>query len=117
MTAFKRLESSKGDPPAELWLIAAADEEYRLGLAVALRSAVERLPSPTRVHICILDAGLTPHTRLRLASVASDWSAVSSVEIREIPAGVLENLPLAAHFTRAAYGRLLLQDALACETA
>jgi lipopolysaccharide biosynthesis glycosyltransferase len=89
----------------------AADEEFALPLAVAVRSLSEHLED-TKLCAYIIDGGLTKATRSKLRS---SWPKTVEARFMDVDPKRLEALPLSkdlrvAHVTRSTYIRLLAPD-------
>lgn len=91
-------------------VVAAADEGYVLPLAVAIRSAIDRLGPGARLRVFLIDGGITPASRRRLADSWRDerctveWLPLETVRLAEFT--------VSEHVTRTCYARLLIGDML-----
>jgi len=101
--------------PAAAWndaivLVTACDENYALGAAAAIRSAIDSVGSQQRIRVFVLDGGITRATKWWLRrswrgrNVAVGWLTPNLQAIGD--------LPVSGHINLSTYLRLLLAELL-----
>lgn len=96
--------------PDAIHIASGADSNYACPLAVLLRSVVRTLPHGTRVHFHVLDGGLTPRDRDRIA--AGIPAAQATIHWLRPPRERLTGLPLWGRMHVATYDKLLLEEVI-----
>jgi lipopolysaccharide biosynthesis glycosyltransferase len=91
-------------------LVCAADNNYAMPLAVTARSALANLQSDRKLHLFILDGGISETNKEKIArSLNSEQIDISWVKPDN---SLFENLVLTRHLTTTCYYRLLIADFL-----
>ena len=93
-----------GDDP--LVLVVGADQNYAIGLAVALQSALENYGGERQVSVFVLDGGILPWQRERIERILARFSARCTWIAPNM--SLLRDLKTAHHFRTSAYLRLLI---------
>lgn len=88
----------------------AADDAFAMPMAVTIRSVLDGADPSVRFRFHVLDGGLSPRSRERLARSAEDPRAQLVWTQPNLEA--LGSLPVTGHVSAAAYVRLLLQHSL-----
>lgn len=87
-------------------IAAASDENYAMPLAVTVRSLLSTLSHGTSVRLYIIDGGISPDSKDRLARSWRDPRL--TVDWLEPDLGRIDGFPVSNHVTRTAYARILL---------
>jgi lipopolysaccharide biosynthesis glycosyltransferase len=97
--------------PRDCALAFAADEQFALGLAVAVSSTLKQLAPGLVPKVYVLDNGLACDSRLRLERVVQ---RISPAQLRwiQVPPERLAHLGTHPQFTHATYARLLAPELL-----
>ena len=93
-------------------LVFAGDENYGIGLAVAVRSAIEKLSSACDPEIYVLDNSLSAGSRARLSKVVQSVDRGERLRWIHIPGDRLRGLPSHGWVTTSSYSRLFIADLL-----
>ncbi len=102
-------------PAPVLQLAFQADENYVDGLVATLCGVAGHLPRETRVDVFLIDCGIRPETRDRLAALIARRFSTFSLYFVSIDGAVLARLPFPEglkHANRSVYGRLFLPELL-----
>src|SRR6267142_732166 len=100
------------EPPNHepITIVSAADDNYAMPLAVTIRSAIDQLAAGRRLNVCILDGGLTNHSKERLLR---SWQAPGvSVRWLEPPVLQIADLKTENHLNLVTYLRLFMPSLL-----
>jgi lipopolysaccharide biosynthesis glycosyltransferase len=100
-----------GDMRANCALVFAADEQFALGLAVAVYSALKLLPPGLAPDVYVMDNGLASDSRRRLERLVH---RISPAQLRwiQVPPERLAHLGTHPQFSHATYARLLAPELL-----
>jgi lipopolysaccharide biosynthesis glycosyltransferase len=100
-------ETSIGEPVV---IVTASDENYVLGAAATIRSAIDRLGPHRTVRVFVLDGGISAWSKLKLWR---SWAA-PNVEIGWLKPDLeaIRDMQVSGHITLATYLRILLADLL-----
>ena len=90
----------------ELVVVVGADQNYAIGLAVALQSALENYAGERHVSVFVLDGGILPWQRERIERILARFSARCTWIAPDM--SLLRDLKTAQHFTTPTYLRLLI---------
>ena len=94
----------------EFALVFAADENYVLGLAVAMHSALVQLASTAQPEVYVLANDLSESSRARLVKVVKDARALTDIHWIAVRTEQLGRFKAGGHLSSAAYSRLLIPD-------
>jgi lipopolysaccharide biosynthesis glycosyltransferase len=91
-------------------VVTGADENYAIGLAVTVRSMLEHLSPQSRVHLYVMDGGISEDTKVELMNSWSD----DRIEIHWLKANMarLGHLVISGHLNHTTYLRLLIPEIL-----
>lgn len=98
------------DAHREIVVVSGADDGYAIPLAVAIRSALDRLAAHRRMRLFILDGGLADESAARLMQSWRDPRL--AVEWLRPDVDLVRDLPVSDHISLAAYLRLLMPSLL-----
>ena len=116
MPQRQKYEQPPASPPAvsdALALAVGADDGYAVQLGVTVHSVLQHLEADSKLHLYIVDGGLSWTNRQRIERLVRRHRHVQVFLNWLRPnVDILEGLRLAQHFTVAAYFRLLLPDIL-----
>ena len=100
-------------PPAAVRIAVNCDDGYGMQLAAMVRSALDHLHPDSRLELFVLDCGIRPETRERLARSWQD--ARLSVRYLPVPMNELAALPLREYYVPAIYAKLRIAELLPAE--
>ena len=96
-------------------LVFAADDNYAMPLAVAIRSALERLHG-TAPRVFILDIGMSGYNRRRVLtswtglSIQPVWIPLAEAHLRQLSRLPASSFSGTQHISHSAYARLMLGE-------
>lgn len=104
---------SSAVPDRDPVVVLAADDNFAMGLAATVRSALDNLAADRKLRLFVLDGGLTSATKERLLR---SWPE-GRYEIRwiRVDAQALTGLPVFGHISVVAYYRILIPRVLPSE--
>jgi lipopolysaccharide biosynthesis glycosyltransferase len=100
------------DATSVVHIAIAGDDAYALPMAVTVRSAIEMLAPGRRLHIHVLDCGISDLSRERIRKswqsrhVEIEWHGMDMSVLRSLPAAKL------SHISASTYARLFLETTL-----
>src|SRR5262245_51600848 len=108
---FRRQPIALGADPISV--VSAADDNYAMPLAVTIRSAIDHLRPGQRLHVHILDGGLTDASKRRLER---SWRARHvTVQFLKPPVEQIADLKTENHLNLVTYLRLFMPQLLPAE--
>lgn len=98
------------EPDREVSIVAGCDENYALGLAIALSSALRRLSQSYTAHVTVIDGGITPATRTRVERVVQKSRRNVQLQWHDGDVAQFEGLRTSNWGSHANYLRLLIPE-------
>lgn len=98
-------------------IVAGADDNYAMPLAVTLFSALESLNPEVNAEVHVLDGGITGANRTRLEQTLSIAGADIALKWHDLADASLPDAPANGHYTKAMYLRLLAPELLTSQRA
>lgn len=97
-------------PKEPLVIVTACDDNYAIGVAAAMRSAIGHVPSDRTVRLFVLDGGITDASKRRLLK---SWQA-PNVEVAWLlpDLSALRDMHVSGHISISTYLRILLAELL-----
>ena len=105
---MKTVEVPLTSDPQTITIVTGADENYAIGLAVTLRSAIDHLGPDRKLDVYVIDGGILEETRLKLLASWNDPRVTISWKNPKLDS--LDGFVTTDYLNRSTYLRLLIPE-------